>query len=119
MKFVSSDSSLENLSIINKSAVVNGSFSSEGSLRVDGIIKGNVTNSGNIVIGDSAEIHGEVKSANVTNGGKIFGNVHANGKVILEKNSFLRGDLFANILVVEEGAHFEGRSSMGKNEKIS
>lgn len=119
MKFVSSDTSLENLSIINLKAVVNGSFSTDGSLRVDGIINGDVTAGGNVVLGAGAEINGEVKAVNVTLGGKVFGSVHASGKVILEKNSLLVGDLFANILVVEEGAHFEGRSSMEKNEKNS
>lgn len=119
MKFISSDTSLENLSIINHKAVANGNFSTEGSLRVDGIIKGDVTVGGNVVLGAEAEIHGEVKAANVTLGGKIFGSVHALGKVILEKNSLLIGDLFANILVVEEGAHFEGKSSMERNEKNS
>lgn len=119
MKLVSSDSSLENLSIVNKSAEVNGNFSSEGSLRVDGRIKGDVTTGGNVVLGVAAEITGQVKAANITIGGKIFGSVYATGKVILEKNSILKGDLFANILVVEEGAYFEGKSSMEKNEKIS
>lgn len=119
MKFVSSDTSLEDLSIINHKAVASGNFSTEGSLRVDGIIKGDVTAGGNVVLGPGAEIHGEVKAANVTLGGKVFGSVHASGKVILEKNSLLIGDLFANILVVEEGAHFEGKSSMERNEKNS
>ena len=77
MKLVSSDSSLENLSIINKSAVVNGNFSSEGSLRVDGTIKGDVTIGGNVVLGATAEIHGQVKASNITIGGKIFGAVYA------------------------------------------
>ena len=116
MKFVSSDTSLENLSIINMGALVSGGFSSEGSLRVDGIIKGNVTVGGTVVLGNGAEIHGEVKATNITMGGKIFGSVHASGKVILEKNSMLLGDLFAAILVIEEGARFEGKSSMEKNE---
>jgi len=119
MKFVSSDTSLENLSIINLKAVVKGSFSTEGSLRVDGIIKGDVTTGANVVLGTGAEIHGEVKAANITIGGKIFGSVQASGKVILEKNSLLIGDLFANVLVVEEGARFEGKSSMETNEKNS
>jgi cytoskeletal protein CcmA (bactofilin family) len=46
-------------------------------------------------------------------GGKVEGTVNAKEKLVLESKAVLKGDLITKILVVEAGAMFEGKSSMG------
>ncbi|MHB1687467.1 MAG: bactofilin family protein [Ignavibacteriaceae bacterium] len=108
------------ITIISAGVTIDGKLSSDGSVRIDGIINGNVNVHGNITIGEHGEISGEVKGNSITLGGKVFGSVNADEKIVLESKSILKGDLIAKILIVEEGAHFEGTSKMslapGKNE---
>ena len=105
-------SSAEDVSILSSGVKIEGKLYSEGNVRVDGKIIGDVTVNGNLTLGDSAELNGEVKARNITISGYLEGTVKASEKLILESTSVLKGDLSAKILVVEEGAKFDGRSIM-------
>jgi cytoskeletal protein CcmA (bactofilin family) len=104
------------VSILSASVKVEGRIYSDGNLRIDGIMNGDILVNGNLTIGETAEIKGEIKAQNVTLGGVVEGSLHADQKAILESGSKLKGDLKARILVVEEGAVFDGKSEMSKDE---
>lgn len=112
----SSNGSLDNVSIISKGVSIDGKFKSEGNVRIDGIVNGDVTVGGNLTLGETAEVNGEIKAENVTLSGKVFGQISAADKLILESKSILKGDLSAKILVIEPGAFFEGKCIMSANE---
>ena len=52
-----------------------------------------------------------------TIGGKVEGDLDVKKRVTLGDTSFLRGNLKASILTIEEGAKFDGVCSMLKNSK--
>lgn len=105
----------ENISVISAGVTIEGKLNSSGHIRVDGVVKGDVTAGGNITFGEGSEIHGEVKAENITIGGKVTGTVRAKEKLTLEANGSLKGDIFTKILVIEAGAYFEGKSTMGNS----
>ena len=104
------------VSILSSGVKIEGKLYSEGNMRIDGKVFGDVTVNGNLTVGESSEIEGEVKAKNITLSGKIKGLVAANEKLILESRSVLEGDLSAKILVIEEGGKFEGRSNMNPSK---
>jgi cytoskeletal protein CcmA (bactofilin family) len=106
------NSSSVDVSILSSGVKVEGKLYSEGNMRIDGKVFGDVTVNGNLTLGDGSSIEGEVKAMNITLSGTVKGTVEANEKVILESGSSLFGDLTAKILVVEEGAKFDGKSNM-------
>ena len=106
------DSLAEDVSIISNSVKIDGNLFSEGNVRIDGIIYGNVSVNGNLTVGEGSEIQGEVKAKNVTMSGKILGKVSAQEKIKLEPKAVLKGDLITKFLVIDEGAFFEGYSHM-------
>lgn len=112
------NSSSVDVSILSSGVKIEGKLYSEGNMRIDGKIFGDVTVNGNLTLGDSATVEGEVKAMNITLSGSIEGSVEANEKVILESGSSLVGDLSAKILVIEEGAKFNGKSSMISKPKV-
>lgn len=102
------------VSILSSGVRVEGKFYSDGNVRVDGKITGEVIVNGNLTLGDSSEILGDSKAKNITVSGKIDGTVNASEKLILESRAKVKGDLIAKVLVIEEGAIFDGSSSMSK-----
>lgn len=106
------------VTIISSGVVVEGKLSSNGNVRIDGTVNGDITANGNLTIGNQGEVTGEVHAQVITVGGKISGTITAHEKIILESTSFLKGDIITKILVVEEGAVFEGKSSMSPTGKI-
>ena len=105
-------SSSVDVSILSSGVKIEGKIYSEGNMRIDGKVFGDVTVNGNLTLGDSSEVEGDIRAMNVTLSGNVKGLVEANEKVILEANSSLEGELTAKILVIEEGAKFNGKSNM-------
>ena len=117
MKNNSANISKDSVTIISEGVKLDGNLSSKGNIRIDGIIKGDVQAEGNITIGEHGEITGEIKAQVIIIGGKIIGTVAATDKIVLESSSNLKGDLVTKILVVEEGAVFDGKSAMNIKDK--
>ncbi|MGQ9798614.1 MAG: bactofilin family protein [Ignavibacterium sp.] len=107
-------SNMDEVTIISSGVVIEGKVNSNGNIRVDGTIKGDIIAQGNLTIGESGNIQGQIVGDIVTIGGKVEGSVSAKDKLVLESKSVLKGDITTKILVVEAGAVFEGRSSMSE-----
>ena len=112
MKVKNSEVGRDEVTIIGNGVVVEGKMTSNGNVRIDGVINGDVHAQGNLTVGENGEINGEINSENVTIGGKVIGRVNAKEKVLLEAKCVLKGDIYTKILVVEAGAKFDGNSKM-------
>jgi cytoskeletal protein CcmA (bactofilin family) len=100
-------------SIISADMVINGSISSTGDIQVDGRVEGDVRGIG-LVIGDQAEITGEVLAEDVTVRGKVSGRIRAR-KVLLAATCHVEGDILHEAFAVESGAFFEGNCRHSDN----
>jgi cytoskeletal protein CcmA (bactofilin family) len=100
------------LSLIGAGTRVEGSISTEGSIRIDGTMVGDVVAKTNVAIGLGGTLEGTLSATNVSLAGKVKGTITATEKLILESKSVLQGDIKATMLVVDEGATFDGRCSM-------
>jgi len=106
----------EEISIISAGVEIEGNLKSSGSVRIDGKVTGNIISRQDVIFGKKSEIKGEIHGENITIAGKIDGKVVSTGKIIMEESAIVRGDLQAKILVVNEGAFFEGKSQMVQPE---
>lgn len=109
----------DEVTIISTGVKIEGTLNSDGNIRVDGIIYGDVNAHGNIAIGDNGEIKGKVNADTVIVGGKILGTVNSKEKLVLEENAVMQGDIITKILVVAPGAKFDGSSKMTSNKSES
>lgn len=103
---------MKDLNLIGVGTTVDGKIRTQGSLRIDGKLTGEVHAAENLAIGVTGEVEGAVNGRNVTVGGKIKGNITAVDKLVLEGKASVRGDVKAAKLVIDEGATFDGRISM-------
>jgi len=108
----------DEVTIISAGVTIEGKVMSNGSIRIDGVINGNISADGNVTVGENGEINGEVNGEVVTIGGKVIGTIIAREKLTLEAKSVLKGDLNSKILVVEAGAKFDGKSMMGQTSSF-
>jgi cytoskeletal protein CcmA (bactofilin family) len=108
----------DEVTIIGAGVVLEGKLSSNGNIRVDGAINGDITANGNVTVGESGEITGEIKAEVISIGGKVTGGIHSKEKAVLESKAVLKGDIVTKILVVEAGAIFDGNSKMSDKGAI-
>ncbi len=100
-------------SIISADLVVQGNLLSAGDIHIDGRVEGDVRSQG-LVIGDKAEVHGEVWAEDLTIRGKLMGSIRAR-KVVLTATSHVEGDVLHEAFAVEAGAFFEGSCRHSSN----
>jgi cytoskeletal protein CcmA (bactofilin family) len=110
---VKNDPSKE-LNLIGVGTVVEGKIRSQGSVRIDGKVTGDVNASESLAIGLTGEVEGTVSAKNVTVGGKVRGSVSATEKVVFEGKAVVKGDVKAVKLVIDEGCTFDGKVSMSE-----
>ena len=94
--------------IIGKDASFEGTLETAGGIRIDGRCKGSVKASGDMIVGDHAQVEAKLSGRNVLIAGEVHGQVDATGKLELTATGKLFGDLRAAKMYVEEGAVFHG-----------
>ena len=112
MKYKNENIGKDEVTIIGAGVVLEGKLSSNGNIRVDGAINGDITANGSVTVGETGEITGEIKAEVISIGGKVTGSINSKEKVVLESKAVLKGDIVTKILVVEAGAIFDGSSKM-------
>src|SRR5450759_1361610 len=103
---------VKELNIIGSGTTIEGKLRTQGNIRVDGKMVGELHAAENVAVGLTGEIEGNINGSNVTIGGKIRGNIIAVDKLVFEGKAVVRGDIRAARLVIDEGAVFDGKISM-------
>ncbi len=87
---------------------VTGNTTFRGGLRVDGKVKGNITsdskNDSALVLGEHAEVVGNVKVAHLTVAGKLRGNVYCSQRIELLSTANVSGELHYKQIDIAQGA---------------
>lgn len=101
-------------SMISAGTQLEGRFEAEGTVAIDGRVKGSIVVEGNLLIGAGAEIEADVQAANIEVAGVIRGNVVARETLSLLPGSRLEGDVYTQCFRIEDGAVFKGNCHMGE-----
>ncbi|WP_110954583.1 bactofilin family protein [Anaerosinus massiliensis] len=102
--------------IIGKNTKFKGTISGEGNVRIDGALDGEISSTGDIVIGEQGNVTATIKANNVLISGTVKGNIHVNSKLEITATGNLFGDVRASVLSIAEGAAFKGSSNMEASE---
>ncbi len=89
-----------------------GDIETNGDLRVDGIIEGNITSKGKIVLGNGGDIKGTIKCSSAEISGSFDGKMNVTELLTLKSTSNFKGELTVNKLSIEPGAKFNGTCTM-------
>lgn len=110
-----SDTHTQNINLISSGTKIVGDIISEGDIRIDGQLKGNISSKGRLVIGESGTIEGEIECANIEISGIVKGRIHAADLLSMKASATIVGDIVAGKLSVEPGSVFTGSCKMGEN----
>lgn len=102
------------MNVIGKGTKVEGKIYVQGSIRVDGEVKGEVSTTDLFVLGKEGNMNGNLRTRNASISGRFEGNIHADGKVELLHQAVFKGELECKKLVIEEGVIFDGNISMAE-----
>ncbi len=92
---------------------IEGEIVSDGDIRVDGSLKGNIRISGKLVIGEKGTVDGEIQCANANVSGKLTGKLEVSELLTLQATATVQGEVSTGKLAIEAGAEFSGSCNMG------
>jgi len=116
-KQVAESSSGQN--IIAQGTKIIGDVNSEGDLRIDGIIEGNVKTVGKVAVGKAGFIKGTLNGSDAHFEGKFSGKLTLSGTLNLKATAHIEGEVVAGKLSVEPGATFNVTCVMNGGVKAS
>ena len=93
-------------SLLSTDLRITGNIHSEGEIQVDGYIEGDI-HAESLIIGETANVNGEVNAKTVRVHGFITGQIKADS-VSLAKSAHVMGDILHESLAIEQGAFLEG-----------
>ena len=97
--------------VLGAGSRMDGKLRAEGNIRLDGKFVGALEITGNVLIGQPANITADIHAKNISIAGAVRGNV-VGDKVQLLRTARVWGDITAVSLKTEEGALIDGKISM-------
>ena len=101
------------ISIIGAGMTVVGDTDTDGSLRIEGTIRGSVRAGKSVVVGRDGLVDGSVFTQDAVVAGKVSGEIHAESRLELQATGEVSGEIVAPRMQVEEGARVQGQVAVG------
>jgi cytoskeletal protein CcmA (bactofilin family) len=100
------------LNVIGEGTSITGDIKTNGDIRIDGFLEGNLSTQGKLVIGNNGKIQGEIECKNAEVAGNIEGKIIVNELLSLTSTAKLTGDIITKRLAIEPNAVFTGTCKM-------
>ena len=98
---------------IGPNVTIEGTLSGSEPIVIEGVVRGKINLSADLLVGTKARIEATVHARNVTIEGKLTGDISADDRVELVASATVDGNIKAPKIVVAEGAKFRGNVDMG------
>ncbi|MCA9676750.1 MAG: polymer-forming cytoskeletal protein [Kofleriaceae bacterium] len=98
--------------LLGRGAAFEGKLTFEGTVRVDGKLKGEVFSDDVLVVGEGAYVEAEIDIGEIIIQGTVVGNIRAKRGIEVHAPGRVKGDLYTPSLQIDKGVIFEGRSFM-------
>lgn len=99
-------------SLIGAGTSMKGDITSNGDLRIDGTLVGNIHCSAKVVIGANGVVEGDINGQQADIMGKVTGTIRVKDLLQLKGGSILNGNIQAGKLQIEPAANFNGECHM-------
>jgi len=98
--------------IIGPTASLSGDLKCDGGVRIDGVFRGSVETTGNVIVGEAAKVVADITGCNISVAGAVRGNIKASGRLEILSTGQVWGDISVESFLIDEGGFFSGLSTM-------
>ncbi len=102
----------EGRAYLDRGSKISGKLSFEGPARIDGEVDGEIVAKESLMIGEMATITAQIRAASIVVAGKVSGDITGSQRIEIRPSAKVAGNLAAPVLVIQEGALFEGHCTM-------
>ncbi len=102
------------ISIIAPGTKVHGDIETDGTLRVEGAVEGQIKAAKAVVVGKDGVVDGDIVTQDAVIGGRVNGTVTAESRLELQATCMIEGEIRARRVKLEEGGKVNGQVAMGE-----
>ena len=95
--------------IVGHGTAFRGDIDASGFVRIDGVVRGDVSARGRVVVGEKARMESDIVGTSVTIGGVVKGNVFAGERVTVLATGLVIGDIITRRIQADDGVFIQGR----------
>lgn len=95
-------------SIVAKDMTIVGDLETEGLIRIEGRVRGTVRAGSQVLIGQGAQLEGDLHTKEAVVGGEVIGSIHATERVELQPTAAVTGNIITPRIAVMEGGKVTG-----------
>ena len=110
--FMESPAATGGASLIAAGTTLKGDISSNGDIRIDGTLQGNIHCTAKVVIGANGVIEGDISGQLADIMGKVSGTIKVKELLQLKGGSQVTGNIYSSKLQIEPTANFNGQCHM-------
>ena len=103
--------------LLGKGSEFEGKLSFEGIVRIDGVMKGEISSKDKLVIGDGARVDAEISVGSAVISGDVTGNITAIKEIELLAPAKMVGNINTPSLIIQKGVTFDGSCTMSSSGK--
>ena len=103
-------------SLIAAGTTLKGDLTSNGDIRIDGTLKGNIICTAKVVIGANGVVEGDISGQQADIMGTVTGTIRVKEILQLKGGSVINGNLYSGKLQIEPSATFNGQCHMNGAE---
>src|SRR6056297_3406577 len=103
------------INIVGVGTEITGDIKTNGDIRIDGFLSGNIKTDGKLVVGETGKIKGEIDCKNSEVLGMIEGKIKVKELLTLKASARIYGDIVTQKLSIEPGSLFTGNCNMNED----
>ena len=93
---------------LDRGITLTAELETTGTLRIDGNFQGSISRADNLIVGEHAVVHADIRVGEIEIHGQFFGNIKAKNRVEIFPSGRVRADISTPVLCVSPGAMLDG-----------
>ena len=106
------------ISIIGPGMKVVGDCDTDGTIRVEGAVQGNIRAGKSVVVGKDGVVDGDIFTQDAVLAGTVKGVVRADSRLEVQSTCRVEGEIIASRMQLDEGAMLNGTVQMGTGSDL-
>ncbi|HLU68871.1 MAG TPA: polymer-forming cytoskeletal protein [Kofleriaceae bacterium] len=98
--------------LLGRGSEFEGKLTFEGTVRIDGTLRGEVFSDDVLIVGEGARVEAEIDVGEIIIQGTVVGNIRAKRSIEILQPGRVKGDITTPSLQIDKGVIFEGRCFM-------
>lgn len=98
--------------ILGQETLFEGLLTTDETVRIDGLLKGEIRSEGSVIIGETGRVDGNIHAQDILVAGFVDGNIICDERMEVTSTGMVVGDIVTKVLVIEEGGSFKGNCAM-------